>query len=305
MIRDRLVTHAVRQSYGERLPAGRYQAYLLYLEIDPAQVDVNVHPTKHEVRFRDARTVHDFLFSTLDRVMLDESGVVQESQTPIAQVAPDYRQNLRSATGAVAEQEAHYRHLYEVTGNDQKLTAPLGKAIAFMHHRFILAENQQGPLLVDALKARRQIALHYLQVQESGARGRPLLIPETLAVGKERVMTTERCAELIERLGFVINPLGDESVVVRQIPSVLEQCDIQSLVTTLLERLKRENAGDDSLLMALADEIDMDRDRAMTLSDMDEILRQLEVLDSVNSPFLQERVWRQLDPASLVQLIEK
>lgn len=303
MIRDRLVTHAVRQAFGDEVPTGRYPAYLLYLEVDPAQVDVNVHPTKHEVRFRQARTVHDFLFSALDRCLHEGVEMVQERGGSIGQAVPGSRNRLHPAIGSVAEQRGHYRQLYEVTRKDQSVSAPLGKAISSIDSRFILAENGEAVLLIDALEARRVIARHFLQETGSDVKGRPLLIPETFQLDAALVIAAGHYAESIERLGFHIAPLGEESVVVRQIPAVLERCDMRRVVNTLLERLARTGEVDEHLLQALADEITLDGDCSMTLAEMNEILRQLEGIDSViSSP---RRVWRQLDGELVARLLEE
>jgi DNA mismatch repair protein MutL len=309
VVRDRLVTHGVRKAFGEEVPAGRYPAYLLYLEMDPGQVDVNVHPTKHEVRFREARTVHDFLLTTLNR-MLSEASTMEDGVSPLGHSAPGYRpEPLRPAMG-IAECSSHDRQCYEVNRGQQKRgerfgAAHLGKAVTLLHGRYILAVSQEGPLLVDALMARQRVVLHYLQQAdaEEGTRGRPLLIPLTLRLDPKLVAVTEQSAEIVNRLGFVIQPLSEESVVVRQIPSVLEGLDIGALTTNLLEQLATGCEQDDVLQEQLAGQIQMDPGQAMSLDEVDRLLRQFEMIEPALNRSTSPSVWRVLDQAALARFL--
>src|SRR5690606_3752328 len=196
-IRDKLVTHAVRQAYQDVLYHGRHPAYVLYLEIDPANVDVNVHPTKHEVRFRDGRSVHDFLFRSLHRALADvrpqeqlaansvmlgvaegagvapQQSTLQLPQQPFgAASAYGERGSLYGEHGsaqtaysrpanafAVREQLGGYGQLYGAAAAAAETgdAPPLGYALAQLQGIYILAENAHGLVLVDMHAAHERI----------------------------------------------------------------------------------------------------------------------------------------------------
>jgi DNA mismatch repair protein MutL len=202
VIRDRLVAHAVKQAYRDVLYHGRHPAFVLYLELDPAQVDVNVHPTKHEVRFRDGRAVHNFIFSSLHRALADvrpgdgqpgrdslrdtgdegDEGLLVDVTTGEithqgglslgAQPAPaggfaaygGYRASPAPAPGQAMEQVSDYRRLHGLPGEtDAGEVPPLGYALAQLKGIYILAENAQGLVLVDMHAAHERITYERLK----------------------------------------------------------------------------------------------------------------------------------------------
>ena len=208
VIRDRLVTHAVRQAYRDVLYHDRHPAYVLYLELDPAGVDVNVHPTKHEVRFRDGRSVHDFIFRSLHKALADvrpadqlaEPGEAAAEQPPSpagtapdqdalawgrearaafpasgspASASPAYRGNGGFGPGRVGEQAQGLRQLYSSPESMPEEGAdedapPLGYAVAQLHGVYILAQNRAGLVLVDMHAAHERITYERMKVSHTG-----------------------------------------------------------------------------------------------------------------------------------------
>lgn len=203
VIRDRLIAHAVKQAYRDVLYHGRHPAFVLYLELDPAQVDVNVHPTKHEVRFRDGRAVHNFIFSSLHRALADvrpggETGIDSHAagfppledgarvdvatgevitQGALAWGAPQAGAAAGSSTfmphhqsqspagqGQVTEQMRSYAQLHPIPEPDsQEAVPPLGYALAQLKGVYILAENAEGLVLVDMHAAHERITYERLK----------------------------------------------------------------------------------------------------------------------------------------------
>ncbi|MEH6388264.1 MAG: DNA mismatch repair endonuclease MutL [Pseudomonas profundi] len=284
MIKDRLVAHAVRQAYRDVLFNGRHPTFVLFLEVDPAVVDVNVHPTKHEVRFRDGRMVHDFLFSTLYRALADQrpgeqaqglpeqtteampvasglSAGVFSGQThmPLAEPAaawtagPAQPFSERPAATALAGATEAYGSLYGAAPEsprpampDGQDIPPLGYAVAQLHGVYILAENAQGLVVVDMHAAHERITYERLKLamDQEGLRSQPLLVPESIAVSQREADCAEEHAAWFNRLGFSLQRMGPESLAIREIPSLLRQADAPQLVRDVLADLMEYGTSD-------------------------------------------------------------
>jgi DNA mismatch repair protein MutL len=274
VIRDKLVAHAIRQAYRDVLYHGRHPAFVLYLELDPAQVDVNVHPTKHEVRFRDGREVHNFIFSTLHRALAEvrpgtapggesstehlvaEPGVgTVDTRTgeirdqgglawgaPAASVSPARFAHAgagRHPVGpAAAQQVAAYARLHPALPEQEREEdiPPLGYALAQLKGVYILAENARGLVLVDMHAAHERITYERLKAarDNEGIRSQPLLVPQSIAVSQREVQVAAERAALFERLGLVVDVAGEESLVIRQIPVSLRDSDVEMLLRDVL-----------------------------------------------------------------------
>lgn len=275
VIRDRLVAHAVKQAYRDVLYHGRHPAFVLYLELDPAQVDVNVHPTKHEVRFRDGRAVHNFIFSSLHRALAEvrpgqEFGREQpfpqplatddgmtidiatgeiRSQSALAWGAPgaahpgesahSFRPHAPSAT-QVGEQLRGYARLHGLPAAVSAEEVPaLGYALAQLKGIYILAENALGLVLVDMHAAHERITYERLKATRdaTGIRSQPLLVPQSIAVSQREVQTAVLHSALFQRLGLEVEEGGEESLVIRQIPVALRDSNVEQLVRDVLADL--------------------------------------------------------------------
>ncbi|MBB5207001.1 DNA mismatch repair endonuclease MutL [Chiayiivirga flava] len=277
LVRDRVVTHAVRQAYADVLYHGRHPAYVLFLDIDPVRVDVNVHPAKTEVRFRDSRLVHDFLFRSLHQALAGAragaaggealGGVVpaaaanapafegtQRSPAGIAHplagmVAPQpYAMRQGSMSLPVREQIGAYAALYGAARNDATAPAPadtgdgappLGYALAQLHGIFVLAENAAGLVLVDMHAAHERISYERLKTAQDGEgiRAQPLLVPLTLAVSEREAQCAEERREALAALGFEIDRSGPQSLTIRGIPALLDGVDARRLALDVLSDL--------------------------------------------------------------------
>ncbi len=305
VVRDKLIAHAVRQAYKDVLFHGRHPAFVLYLEIDPAAVDVNVHPAKHEVRFRDSRLVHDFLFRTLHEVLAQ----VRPADTFAAQnvdfTAPS---SLPSAPqfGAIRRQEpmplqvseqlTAYTALHparDSVGQTALRTAqpdvaseipPLGFALAQLHGIFILAQNAQGLVLVDMHAAHERITYEGLKSAYAGEgiRAQPLLVPVTLAVSEREASLAEQAAEVFAELGLELDRLGPERLVVRQVPALLRHADVPALVRDVLSDLTehgistRLREAHNAVLSSMACHGSVRANRQLSTTEMNALLRDME-----------------------------
>lgn len=273
VIRDKVVSHAVRQAYSDVLYHGRHPAYVLFFELDPAQVDVNVHPTKHEVRFREQRMVHDFLFRTLHRAIAGlrpgqnpaptmaespalsgESGNVMPSTfAPMPREQEGLGLPLTSggATGAssAAPQSSAWQSYFGSAVREAPHTPavmpeggdvpPLGFAIAQLHGIYILAENTDGLVLVDMHAAHERITYERLKVSwdEDKVRAQPLLVPVSMAVSSREADYAENNPEVFSKLGFRLDRAGPETLLVREVPALLRDADAEALVRDVLSDL--------------------------------------------------------------------
>lgn len=232
IIRDRLITHAIRQVYQEWLHPGRHAAYLLQLEIASSAVDVNVHPTKHEVRFREARMVHDFIHRSLRDAL---SGTLQKHTS----VQPD--ENIFRPAPAYTQSNYAPARIAE---SAMPVDSPLGQAKVLLHERFIMAENAQGLVLVDARQAQQKILFQKLRqsLDAGGIQSRPLLIPKSISVTAKQAIMVEQSQAILKQLGFDLSCLGPESVMLRMIPVFVAGANVEKLLTGLFER---DLAGED------------------------------------------------------------
>jgi DNA mismatch repair protein MutL len=284
VIRDKLVAHAVKQAYRDVLYHGRHPAFVLYLELAPATVDVNVHPTKHEVRFRDGRAVHNFIFSSLHRSLAEvrpgdaapEQGIPAGDGLTVDPLTGEVRQGhlswgaSRPAPGEAREQMQSYsalhpsndsRHREEASpawrpsaaGSYQNLpptaeedVPPLGYALAQLMGIYILSENAQGLVLVDMHAAHERITYERLKLArgDEGIRSQPLLVPQAVAVSQREVEVAGQHAELFQRLGMEVAVGGEETLLIRQIPVSLRDSDVEQLLRDVLSDLIEYGSSD-------------------------------------------------------------
>lgn len=265
MVRDRALNHAIRRAYGDLLFKDRHPAYVLYLQIDPEQVDVNVHPTKHEVRFRDGRLLYDFVYRRLQEalqqlrpVSITPSAPEPEPATTADQAAPAAlsfalnRPVLQRQAGLalpVQETRALYGTLPIAPESPAPLTAPvlgredepppLGFAIAQLHGVYILAQNARGLVLVDMHAAHERIVYERMKAQmaRDGIASQPLLMPLTVAVSPEEADSLEEHQEAFQTLGFEVDRVGADAVAVRRVPVLLQDADATVLVRDMLADL--------------------------------------------------------------------
>lgn len=279
VIRDKLVAHAVKQAYRDVLYHGRHPAFVLYLELDPALVDVNVHPTKHEVRFRDGRAVHNFLFSSLHRALADvrpgtdtlPEGTVDTAEgdrinTMTGEVAPrelsqgglswgggqQHAVYDRPAAGAATAQMQSYGSLHPPSriempeqGTEEDIP-PLGYAMAQLKGIYVLAENAQGLILVDMHAAHERITYERLKsaAAEAGIRSQPLLVPQSVAVSQREVEIATEYADVFHKLGMDVAVGGEELLLIREIPVNLRDSDVEQLLRDVLSDLIEYGSSD-------------------------------------------------------------
>ncbi len=304
-VRDKLLGHAVRQAYQDVLYHGRFPAFVLFLELDPGAVDVNAHPAKHEVRFRDSRLVHDFLFRTVHQVLAD----VRPQAAPVPPaIAPAALGNRSASAGyattgrqqgmalQVNEQLGQYRRLHgnaavqaeappvTIGAEEPGEAPPLGFALAQLKGIYILAENEQGLVLVDMHAAHERITYEHLKgsYAAEGIRSQPLLVPLGLAVSQAEADEAEQRRDWFAALGFDIDRQGPEQLLIRQVPALLSDVDTAALVRDVLAdcrshgRSQRIEDAVNGLLSTMACHGSVRANRQLTLAEMNALLRDME-----------------------------
>ena len=342
VIRDKLVSHAIRQAYRDVLFHGRHPAFVLFLELDAAGVDVNVHPTKHEVRFRDSRSVHDFLFGTLSRALADvrpgqptptepATGSEERAFQPGMNLASGgspillgQGDQILSAVGASSHrfdggssgQMSRWREpaLSRVPqpefAQEPAEIPPLGFAVAQLHGIYILAENQHGLVLVDMHAAHERITYERLKQARdgSGITRQPLLVPLTLAVSSREAAIAEEQSGELASLGLLIEATGEESIVCRELPAALKDADAEALVRDVLGDLLEFGTSDriasslDELLSTLACHTSVRANRRLTQPEMNALLRDMEETERSGQCNHGRPTWVQLGMSELDKL---
>ena len=305
IIRDKLVTHAVKQAYRDVLFHGRHPAYVLYLELPPAGVDVNVHPTKQEVRFRDSRLVHDFLFSALYKALADVNPGDQLETPQLASTQSGYEQNSsailsgqpglslvepsrssygdRSRSAAANQAQDQVLALAKLHG-DATEVPPLGYAIAQLHGIYILAQNAEGLIVVDMHAAHERITYERMKLacRKEELKMQPLLVPLSIAVSQSEADCAEAQQQALLGLGIELERVAEESIVVRQIPAMLKNSDVEQMVRDVLSDVleyggsDRIQAHQDELLSTMACHGSVRANRHLTIVEMNALLRDME-----------------------------
>jgi DNA mismatch repair protein MutL len=331
-VKDRIVAHAVRQAYADVLFHGRHPAFVLFLELDARRVDVNVHPAKQEVRFRDGRLVHEFVYKSLhealasaragaavalpNAAMAAGQGAAYQTWSPGAQASMSLpvRETLAgyaalyassdSADGSIAAP------LVSMPAANDTAAPPLGFALAQLHGIFILAENAQGLVLVDMHAAHERITYERLKEAQdgSGIRSQPLLVPLSLAVAEREADIAEQHADALLALGFELRRAGPQALSVRAIPALLADLDPRGLVLDVLNDLREH--GDsrvleqarNELLSTLACHTSVRANRRLSIAEMNALLRDMEATERSGQCNHGRPTWVQLSKAELDKL---
>ena len=294
-VRDKVVSHAIRQAYRDVIFHGRQPVFVVYLEIPPEAVDVNVHPTKHEVRFRDSRQVHDFIFGRLNRALRDvragssndlikNTGVAMNSTEPKApawvQASFPRQLSVQVEGGASAFVTEERDTVYA----EDHVFPPLGYALAQLGGAYILAENEEGLVIVDMHAAHERITYEKMKSASSEQTlvKQRLLVPLSLEVTRREADLVEALTEEFGRLGIGLERLGPSTIRVQEVPSLIGTADAAELVRDVLGELVEYGRSDslaehrDSLLATMACHGSIRANRRLAIEEMNALLREME-----------------------------
>jgi DNA mismatch repair protein MutL len=305
---------------------------VLYLDIDPAGVDVNVHPTKHEVRFRDSRRVHDFVFRSLTRALADlrpeDASAIAPDTSPIFSSPTISYQNTMSLAenprSDVRELATSYSALYTpsavsaaridsaATHSAMEMPTateipPLGYALAQLKGIYILAENAQGLVLVDMHAAHERITYERLKTahDNNSIARQPLLVPQSVAVSEREADAAEEHRALFEQLGLIVDRVEPETLLIRQIPVLLANGNSEQLLRDVLSDLSehgstariRESVNE--VLSTMACHGSIRANRRLTIPEMNSLLRDMEITERSGQCNHGRPTWVQVSLAEL------
>ncbi len=346
VVRDKLVAHALRQAYRDVLYGARHPVFVLSLDLAPELVDVNVHPTKDEVRFRDARDVHDFIFGILNRSLRDvrpshqqvaststetlaslsETAVVpgtaqltgfeEAMRTPVtSSVLPDAHRSVAHMPSQYVSRAPMITEPLMVRDRpdvDRVGTGvpPLGYAIGQLHGIYLLAQNASGLVLVDIHAAHERIVYERMKRQRSsqGIVAQRLLVPVLVDVSEQEAELAETSADLLSSMGLVVDRTGPGAITIREVPQSLQGGDAQALVKDVLADLA-DHGGSNliearqlELLGTMACHGSVRANRAMSLVEMNALLREMEVTENAGQCNHGRPTWREMSVDELDRL---
>jgi len=307
-VRDKLIVGAARLAYRDVLFHGRFCAYVLYLHMDPSQVDVNAHPQKLEVRFRDSRRVHDFVFRTLEKVLADTRPAADSAGSApadwltgasnFAAAAPTQAHFALPEAAHRASADAYRSYLSAPTAQVQDeppaqgsvngsaphgASAPLGYAIAQLHGVYILAQAADGMVLVDMHAAHERIMYEGMKKLLAGETSQQqLLMPEVLNVTPAQADMAEEHSQEFLALGFGVTRLGPDQLALRAVPTLLAGRDpagiLRDVLSDLLEsgHSRRVEESINHLLATMACHAAVRAQRSLSLPEMNALLREME-----------------------------
>ncbi|HWI11147.1 MAG TPA: DNA mismatch repair protein MutL, partial [Burkholderiaceae bacterium] len=327
-VRDKLIAHGVRSAYEDVLHGGRQPAYLLFIEIAPDRVDVNVHPTKVEVRFRDSREVHQAVRRAVETALaIPKAGLAAGEvgiETPPAVPVPQrYDAAQQASLGLQPGATRYAAHEPMPRWNtlpaalpaafDAALPAapvaadawPLGKAIAQIAGIFVLAENAQGLVIVDMHAAHERIVYERLKASLAARGGaaidaQPLLIPATFAATADEIATAQAQADNLHALGLDVSLLSASVLAVRSHPAALAGGDVVELARSVLAELAQFGASSviqraqHEILSTMACHGAVRANRQLTLDEMNALLRDMERTDRADQCNHGRPTWRQI-----------
>jgi DNA mismatch repair protein MutL len=301
-VRDKVAAHAIREAYADVLHHDRHPAFVLFLDIDPSLVDVNVHPAKSEVRFRESGAVHQFVMHALSRALARPLPGVGEPQRAEAAAPPRTFQNpfAPQSSLALAQPVAPYAAMFEAAvADERRALAPqapgeapvLGFAVAQVHGVYVLAQNAAGLVIVDMHAAHERIVYEGLKEALDAATlpSQPLLVPIPMTATPEEVEQAELGREPLQALGFDVAASGPRELVIRAVPALLADLDGAGLLRSVLAEMREFGATRmlverrNELLSTMACHAAVRANRTLTVPEMNALLRQMERTERAGS----------------------
>ncbi len=292
LVKDKNVSHAIKQAYSDVLFSGRHPVFVLYLTLNPEEVDVNAHPAKLEVRFRETRAVHDFILSCVKRALANvrpmipsyEAFSTQPEKVKFQDFSPHFQQSLALSESqtVIQPKELSSENKEKFDTNSHRMV--LGYAITHLHGIYILSETATGMVLVDTHAAHERITYERLKKQyaEGKIASQPLLLPIKIVVTQTEAELAENSPDFFESMGFELNRVAHETLLLRALPALLQNSDGERLVRDVLadlaehEKSYRIQTEYNEVLAKMACYGSVRAHRILTQDEMNALLRELE-----------------------------
>ncbi|SEM96465.1 DNA mismatch repair endonuclease MutL [Nitrosomonas marina] len=339
-IRDRLIAHAIREAYRDVLHLDRYPAFVLFLEMNPSEVDVNVHPAKSEIKFRDPRALHQFIFHAVHKSLARPSkemhpelvtnagsesiphypgrppkkyGVEQPTELyqSLFDIEDAYPNTMAATdTGAQANRRSDVLIADNALAENMPDFPPLGFALGQLHGVYILAQNNNGLVVVDMHAAHERILYEKLKaaMDSQSWSTQALLIPVTFHADRSDVVFAEENLMLFEQIGFELAILGPTTLAVRSVPAILQQADIVKLTQDILREIREYGsdrvlaAGRNEILATMSCHTAIRANRTLTIAEMNALLREMEATDRADQCNHGRPTWYEISMAGLDKL---
>ena len=309
-VSDKLISHALREAYRDVLHLDKHPAFVLFLDIDPESVDVNVHPTKTEVRFRESRALHQFIFHAINKALASPNKEIKTGESAQATRSfPAYPRAAPTQPNAVSQPASFYRTLFGTETNsyqpapinpvpvtpeekseqpaavqEEQDSHPLGFALGQLHGVYILAQNTRGLVVVDMHAAHERIMYEKLKqaLDHHEIPMQPLLIPVTFYADGLEVAVVEENQATLDQLGFEIAILSPTPLAVRAVPATLQHADIAQLTHDILREIREYGASQiltakrNEILATMACHGAVRANRQLSIAEMNGLLRDME-----------------------------
>ena len=326
-VRDKLISHAIREAYKDILHHDRHPAFVLFIELEPEMVDVNVHPSKIEVRFRESRAVHQLIYHALNKALAAPIATRQAEQSasappPVSSYAslPTYATQTRMPLG-VEERSNLYHSLFgQIARPEPSFGAPeaepepevppLGYAMAQLHGVYILAQSERGMIIVDMHAAHERVTYERLKVamEQHAMSAQPLLIPVSFHATQLEVAAAEESRVALNELGFELAVLSPTTLAVRAVPVLLQDSDPVLLARDVLKEVREFGASRvvterrNELLATMACHASVRANRRLTVPEMNALLREMEATERADQCNHGRPTWREISMQELDQL---
>lgn len=335
-VSDKLISHALREAYRDVLHLDKHPAFVLFLDIDPESVDVNVHPTKTEVRFRESRALHQFIFHAINKALSSPNkGMETDEPVQTARSFPAYPKTGHAQSGTVSQPASFYGTLFGTEGNsyqpapintasvtpieksDQPAATegyqdnyPLGFALGQLHGVYILAQNTRGLVVVDMHAAHERIMYEKLKqaLDHHEIPMQPLLIPVTFYANDLEIAVVEENQTTLNQLGFEIATLSPTTLAVRAVPATLHHADIAQLTHDILREIREYGASQiltakrNEILATMACHGAIRANRKLTIEEMNALLREMEITERAGQCNHGRPTWFETNLADLDKL---
>ena len=330
-VRDKVLAHSIRQAYQDVLHGSRQAAVCLFLDIDPGKVDVNVHPAKTEVRFRDSRAVHQFVYHAIQKALatpIHQAAITQLDGTPTSapqwtptpasptySSVPSYTPPQQSTLGISEPAATAYLNfaraaVQAATPPSAGEAPPLGYAIAQLHGIYVLAQNARGLIIIDMHAAHERILYEKLKTAFDAKQvaTQTLLIPAVFSADPLDVAAVEEHAAALKEIGFDLAPMGPNQLAVRAVPALLQSGDPTALAKSLIAELREHGisqlaaAHRNELLATMACHGAVRARRQLSIPEMNALLRQMEETERAGQCNHGRPTWTELSLGDLDKL---